>query len=229
MAFDRSVRAALAAAGLALAACQTTRDVASDAAYELNPFASTDLIVRSIDVRGPYLAAEVAGRQEQLVFLAPATGVCAQVLEPEAGLRYAKHGVFGRFTRDGQVCDPTGVASLEAWRDRQPRPRTQSIVPRATARFAAFAEEPRWILVRGRFPLASKIGIPAGYDLVAMLPNDDVCRSIAARGEASLEFRLAGRDPYRLLAGDRACVVAGFAMPPATPATPPDAASTPPR
>jgi hypothetical protein len=162
-----------------------------------------------------------------VVFLAPASGTCARVLQPEARLRYAKSGSFGRFHRDDEICDPVGVASLEQWRDRQPRARGQSIVPRSTARYAVLARDERWIFVRGRFALASKVGIPAGYDLVAMLPDDETCRAAAEKGEASLEFRYAGREPYRLLVGDRACGVAGFAMPPVTPAAPAADAASP--
>ena len=71
------------------------------------------------------------------------------------------------------------------------------------------------LLLRGRFPLASRIGIPAGYDLVALVPNDAPCRAAAERGETSIEYRSAGPEPFRLLAGDDACVVTGFAIPPA--------------
>jgi hypothetical protein len=67
--------------------------------------------------------------------------------------------------------------------------------------------------VRGRFPLASEIRVPSGADLVALLPANEVCRTAVARGQVSLEFRAAGRDPFRLLVGRDACVIEGFAMP----------------
>ena len=57
--------------------------------------------------------------------------------EAEARVRYQKSGVFGRVQTKNASCDVAGVASLEAWRNRQPRTRTRGqVVPRATARFS---------------------------------------------------------------------------------------------
>ena len=209
------------AAGLALAlcaGCETVRDVAGDVAYDVNPFSSTDLAVGSVEVHGPYLLAEITGRREQLRMLAYADGACLAVLRPEARVTYAKSGVFGRVLSSSQACDLVGTASLEEWRDRPPR-RTRARVPRAQATCTLMEQDDQLLLARGRFPLASRVGISAGYDLVAVLPNDAPCRDVAGRGVASLEFRPAGRNAFRLLVGDEACVVTGFAMPPAGPAS----------
>jgi hypothetical protein len=194
--------------------CASARDAASDAAYVLNPVGAADVSVQSVSALGPYLLVEVVGRREQLRLLAPASPECQRMLQPEAMLRYQKAGLFGRLQRDGERCDPVGVASLEAWRNRQPRRRTGAqVVPRGTARFTLVDETAQHLLVRGRFPLASRIGIPAGFDLVAVLPANDVCRTAAARGEASIEFRPAGRVPFRLLVSGESCVIEGFAQP----------------
>jgi hypothetical protein len=87
------------------------------------------------------------------------------------------------------------------------------VVPRGTARFAPLAETDRFLLARGRFPLASRVQIPSGFDLIALLPNDEVCRRVLASGQASIEFRPAGRAPFRLLSNRDACVIEGFAQP----------------
>ncbi len=180
----------------------------------LNPFSGTDLSVKSVALLGPYLLVEVAGRKEQLRLLTPASPECARVLQSEAEVRYQRAGHFGRLEREGESCDAVGVASLEAWRNRQPRRRASvQGVPRATARFALVGETEQNLLVRGRFPLASEIRVPSGADLVAVLPANEACRTAVARGQASLEFRAAGRDPFRLLVGRDACVIEGFAMP----------------
>lgn len=199
---------------LTLHGCTQARDAASSAAYSLNPFGATDLSVNAVSVQGPYLLADVSGRKEQLRLLAPITAACTVVLQPEGRVRYRRFGVFGRLSRDEETCDPVGIASLQQWRDRQPRRRSAQMVPRATARFSPLAETETYLLVRGRFPLAARVNIPAGFDLVALLPANDVCRAVVARGQASIEFRPAGRDPFRLLSGSDACVVEGFAIPP---------------
>ncbi|UCE84794.1 MAG: hypothetical protein JSU66_10570, partial [Deltaproteobacteria bacterium] len=68
-------------------------------------------------------------------------------------------------------------------------------------------------LLRGEFPLAGRIGITGGYDLVALLPNSEDCRAPIERGEASLEFRDVGREPFRLLGPAATCAILGFASP----------------
>jgi len=208
----RALAAMLAAA--AILGCANAREVALDTAYVLNPFGGADATVQSVSVLEPYLLFEIAGRRENLRLLAPATPACAVVLQPEARVRFQKSGVFGRLqTKDGS-CDAAGVASLEAWRNRQPRRRTgNQVVPRATARFTLLSEDERHILVRGRFPLASQVQIPAGFDLVAMLPANAACREAVSRGQVSMEFRPAGREPFRLIVSGESCVIEGFATP----------------
>lgn len=207
---DAAIFAVLAI--VAGAGCETAQRVGGDVVYELNPFGATDLTVYGVEVVGPYLLAELGGRRERLRVVAPANDGCAALLRPEARLRYAKSGTFGRVESDDDGCNLTGVASLAEWRDRQPR-RRGGLVPRATARFTTLAETPSTLLLRGRFPLAAKIGIPASYDLVALVPNDAPCRAAAERGEASLEFRPAGSMPFRILVDGASCVVTGFAIP----------------
>jgi len=210
------MRAAVAIALVAaMFGCASARDAVGDAAYVLNPWGSADVTVRTVAPLGPYLLFDIEGRREQLRLVAADSPVCRQVLQSEARLRYQKSGVFGRLHRaDGEFCDAIGVVSLQAWRDRQPRRRTgRSIIPRGTARFALTGEAENRLLTRGRFPLASQVHIPAGFDLVAILPANPPCRTIAARGQGSIEFRVAGPDPFRLLVGSDACVIEGFAMP----------------
>lgn len=194
--------------------CAAARDFGSDAAYVLNPFGGTDVDVAAVSALGPYLLVEVSGRREQLRLMTPTSAPCTAIARPGARIRYRKSGVFGRLESDGEHCDAVGVASLEAWRNRQPRRRSgRQLVPRATARFVPAAETERSLLVRGRFPLASRVHIPAGFDLVAMLPANAPCRRARDRGLGSLEFRPAGRDPFRLVVDGDECVIEGFATP----------------
>lgn len=213
---SRLLRILVNCAGIALvgmgAGCQTARQIGTDVAYELNPFGSTDLTVHAVEIHGPYLLAELAGRGERARFFAPPSADCLALLVPEKRLVYGKSGTFGKVSGGGVRCDLYGVASLDVWRDRQPRKRG-GLVPRSAARYTLLAHDDAYFLVRGRFALATKVSIPGAYDLVAMLPNEPACREAVERGEASLEFRPAGASVYRLMVGSSFCPVEGFAIP----------------
>jgi hypothetical protein len=203
----------LALAGV-VAGCSTAREIGRYTEQRLNPFASTRVALLSVDRLGPYFAVEVRQRGAILTFFTPAADAdCAQLLRPEASVTYRQHGHFGRF-EDGELrCEAVGVGSLAAWRDRRPRDRRDaSVVPRATARFREIGREGEVALARGRFPLASRVGVPSGFDLVAFLPLP-ACEAPLARGVAAMEFRATGRDAIRLVNDAEPCAVLGFAAP----------------
>ena len=64
-------------------------------------------------------------------------------------------------------------------------------------------------LLRGRFALASRIGVAGTHDVVAMVANDDTCRPVAESGAATLVFRQSGRPAFLL----GQCPVLAFARP----------------
>ena len=192
--------------------CETVKKTGEKALYDVNPVGSTDGVVLGVSRHGPYLLVSFGGSLQDMRFLAPATEPCLQVLAPDARVNYGKSGVFGTFRRDDLRCDPVGVASLAAWRDRLPR-RVGPPVPRAPVYFTLLQEDPELIFLRGRFPLASRVNIPGGYDLVAVLPNSGACAGLANRTDASLEFRAAGPEPFVLLNDSQLCPVLGFALP----------------
>jgi len=192
--------------------CATAKHAGEKVLYSVNPFATTDVLVLGVSQHGPYLLASLAGPMADLRFFAPATQACLQVLAPDTRVNYGKSGQFGRFRRDDQICDPIGIASLAAWRDTQPRRRGPP-VPRATAYYHVAQQDPELIFLRGRFPLASRVFISGGYDIVAVLPNVAACAAVAEQDATSLEFRAAGPEAFRLLAGDQSCDVLGFALP----------------
>jgi hypothetical protein len=171
--------------------------------------------VVSREARGPYLFVHVRGRQLDLRFAVPATVECGRVLEPDRTVRYEKSGTFGRFVREGDACDAVGSLSLAAWRDRQPRGRTPrgGLLPRSDARYSVVHRDDDMVFLRGRFALASRIGVPAAYDVVAVVGTSPACQAAAARPAASLEFRPAGPVPFRRLAGGEPCPVEGFLKP----------------
>lgn len=198
-----------------MAACASSRRAAGHLEQGLNPFASSKVSLLRVDRHGPYLLVEFRSARALLTLLAPADDVaCVRMLRPEASLVYRKHGNFGRFEHDGERCDPVGVGSLAAWRDRQPRgsPGGQPI-PRATARFREIGRDESVVLVRGRFPLAGRVGVPGGNDVVALLPHEESCTRPIATGVASLEFVPTGRQALRLVGERGLCPVLALALP----------------
>jgi hypothetical protein len=194
--------------------CAKAKEVGKEAIWQLNPFGTDQVFVDFVGALGPYLYVALRSERTKLNFLVPSTVVCARVFEPEAEVTYLKRGVFGRFARGEESCDPSGVASLAAWRDRKPRARGKAL-PRAMARFQVIYHDDEAVLARGRFPLASRVQIPGGYELVALFPNTPACHGPLEAGEASMVFRDVGADPFRLMVAEGDCPILGFAMPPA--------------
>ena len=205
-------RVCIGLALLVILGCAKSKEVGKDAFWELSPIASRGVSVVQVEAQGPYLLADLRGLGSERRFIAPATESCARVLAPEAAVTYSKHGTFGHFTREGEECDPVGIGSLAAWRDDRTRARGRPL-PRETARFALFHQGEKVVMVRGRFPFTGRVGIPGGYDLVALLPNSEVCQRPIERGEASIEFRDAGDEPFQLIGSDGTCPILGFATP----------------
>jgi hypothetical protein len=206
---------ALVSLALVASACSGANQVGREVEQNLNPFASSRVSLLSVRTVGPYLEAQFRSRSSVLTFFAPAHDPgCAQLLRPEVTLVYRRHGNFGRF-EDGDVrCDAVGIGSLAAWRNRRPRdPRRSTMVPRASATFREIGRDGDVVLVRGRFPLASRVGIPASFDLVAFLPAAPECERPLARGAGSLEFVPAGQQAFRIVSDNTTCPVLGFAMP----------------
>jgi hypothetical protein len=209
----RALAIGFAALAFGSAGCETAKHTGAKVLYGINPVGSADATVLGVSRHGPYLIASFAGPLEGLRMVAPATESCLQMLVPSAPVNYAKSGIFGRLSHEAATCDLVGVASLEAWRDRQPRRRSNPPVPRATARFRPLQKDADFLFLRGRFPLVGRVFIPDGIDYVALLPNTASCQSAAARGDTSMEFRPAGPEPFVLLSEGAPCPIAGFALP----------------
>jgi hypothetical protein len=169
--------------------------------------------------RGDYLDVMAeTGRRKTRYFL-PDDAACRSLFKSEVPVTFSNDGVFGRFEADGESCAPVGVLSLTELRDRRPRPRNASIIPRARAdlRERTYADE-QLVLIRGRFTLASQVGITGGGDLIAVLPNSPECQGLSIPSSVSMEFRPAGPQAFTILNGDVRCAVQGFVQPPAGPA-----------
>ncbi len=162
---------------------------------------------------GPYIDATLALPSGYWRFLFPQTEACAAVLRPEAPIFYSSGGSFGRVrSPDGSRCDPVGIGTLHRWRRSR---RMGEMAPSSPANWGIIYEGPEAFLLRGRFPVASRLGVANTFDVVVLVANDDVCAPIARSGVGTLVFRPSGRRVLNLAR----CPVLAVAMPP--PATAP--------
>jgi hypothetical protein len=174
-----------------------------------------ELMVAHLDERGPYLDAGLTGHGLNLRSFVPTSDVCRAVLRPEAVVGYAERGVGGRFERDGQSCDAVGYGDPLIRAARQPRAGNlrDSPIPRAQATFRTIYEDADVVLLRGRFPLAAKIGWAGGEDSVVVVDNVARCRGPVEKGVASMEYRPAGRNTLALVGDGCLCRIEGLILP----------------
>jgi len=179
------------------------------------PGFEVDLLVAYVQERGPYLDVGLVGHGLDMRTFAPANDVCRAVLNTEDPVTYVERGVAGRFDREGFSCEAIGFGDPRIRGVRQPR-RSEpgdSLVPRAQATFRTIYEDDDVVLLRGRFPLASRIGWSGGQDSVAVVKNDARCRGPVEKGVASMEYRQAGRDTLALVSSGELCRIEGLILP----------------
>ncbi len=168
--------------------------------------------VTSLQQRWHYL--DVSLSPGSLRFFFPDNDVCRKILRRDAAVIYVKRGPLGEVKNDaGERCEPVGIASLRAWRDRSSRPRTQTPVPRSHATFEVVHRDGELAYARGRFILASLVGWTNVDDTIAILPDTEGCQKPIESGFGSMEFRYSGKVPYRLVAGGKDCPIVGFVRP----------------
>jgi hypothetical protein len=172
-------------------------------------------VVSQVQEQGPYRGATVGNGREVLRFYFLPQGACAALIRPEAVLRYVARGRLGRFERGGEVCEPVGVDSLQAWVRRQRRPEVLTNLPRASAHFRVIHRDAAMVLVRGRFPLAELIQWPGSEDSVAFLPNEPACQVFIDQGSGTMQFSRTSREVLWMGTrdGDGRCPFLGFAAP----------------
>lgn len=168
--------------------------------------------VTSLQQRWHYL--DVSLSPGSLRFFFPDNDVCRKILRRDAEVIYVKRGPLGEVQNEaGERCEPVGIASLRAWRDRSFRPRTQTPVPRSHATFEVVHRDGELAYARGRFILASRVGWTNVDDTIAILPDTQGCQKTIESGIGSIEFRYSGKVPYRLVAGGEDCPIVGFVRP----------------
>lgn len=198
----------LLAAAFATPGCSVDSVIAGIGA----PGTTVDAKVGPATTRGAYLDAVVDAGGFSYRFLFPNEPVCQDLLAQGEGLSFVWLGLMGRITDGAERCDPVGVMSLPEWRDRQPR-RTGRPHAREPAKYEVVYRDADTLQLQGRFPLAGFLGFTNTQHLVAVLPNEGVCKRFADRGTASMEFRDVGPIALTLITGEDHCTVLGLAQP----------------
>jgi hypothetical protein len=207
----RAIVAIALAAAFGVNGCSWRKSV-----WELGvPGYGMELLVVYVEERGPYLDAGLIGHGLDLRTFVPANDVCRAVLNTEDPVTYVERGVAGGFDRAGLSCDAVGYGDPLIRGARQPRSRKRgdSVVPRAQATFRTLHEDAEVVLLRGRFPLASRIGWSGADDSVVAVENDARCRGPVESGVASMEYRQAGRNTLSLVGVGGPCRIQGLIQP----------------
>jgi hypothetical protein len=176
----------------------------------------TQLEVVQTTQRDRYLETRFNGDGIELQRFFPANDTCRALLTPGSQLEFATAASYGEFTRDDLHCSATGVSDLEKWRRRFGKNSglTDSApIPRAQANYQLVTKDEDSILLRGSFPLASKLRASGNQDLVLVLPRSPECEEVANRNTASMEYRPSGNPALALIASEGRCAVRGFVSP----------------
>jgi len=193
-------RLACALGGALLVACSTI------------PGMPTSSSVQSVTQRGPFLDVEISQGGKPRRYFTPAEEPCRGLLKPEAPIEYVSLGPIGQLQSGEVVCVPVGIGSLAAWRDQRPRPQVGPL-PAKQADYRLEYEDADVAILRGRFPLLGLIAWPGMGDTLVVLSKTPACQDLIKRNVATIEYRVAGPDPYVLLDGDKRCPLQGLIQP----------------
>lgn len=166
--------------------------------------------VSTVVPRDGYLDATLSIPSGDWRFLFPRSEACLRVLRPKAPVEYRVGGHFGMAVApDGTACEASGIGSLRRWRKTRPRPEGQ-MAPSSPASWKIVYRDAQTYLLRGRFPVASRLGLTNTYDVVVLVANDGgTCTGVAEAGHAILVYRTSGSGVLDL----GACPVQAVARP----------------
>jgi hypothetical protein len=176
------------------------------------PGMPTSSSVTSVVERGPFLDTQITQGGKSRRYFAPQTEPCRGVLKPEAPIEYVALGPLGQLESGEVVCVPVGIGTLAAWRDQRPRPMVGPL-PARQATYRLEYQDQDLAILRGRFPLLGLIAWPGLGDTLVVIPQTPACKPLMQRDTATIEYRVAGPDPYVLLSGDERCPVQGLIQP----------------
>jgi hypothetical protein len=173
----------------------------------------TDMEVRAVHDRGPYIEAELDMSGKDFYAYALISEDCRSVFQPGETVTYVDSGPMGQMERAGLDCQILGVGNLVIWRDRTQRS-TTALAPRSQASYELIAEDEEVALLRGSFPQAARLGFTGSSDLIAVVPVGGECERPIASDTASIEYRPKGKRALVLVGASGMCEIRGLIMPP---------------
>jgi hypothetical protein len=187
------------------------------------PGTSFDFEVTRVERRGDWLDVSLARDELRLRSFVPASRECADLLRPEATVTWSQGGSGTFHSRGGGAelrCRAAGIGSLEEWRDRvRATPGLEeSIVPSAQADYRIVYRDEDVAFLRGRFPLASRLGWTSLGDTIAVVPTGpDACTDVLEREVGTMEYFARGTPVLALMGSGARCPIVGLVRPGAPP------------
>jgi hypothetical protein len=201
------ILAACAAAAIVSVACGG-RALLSDLGLPVDR-GQADIV--EVVAHGAYLVATLENQNARFRFLFPTTPECTRVVQAPGLVEYWREGRIGEVVRGVTKCKAVGIGSLEAWRDRNPRPLKFSADE--NARYTPIFVDDEVLMLRGSFPQTSYIGWSPNDDTVVIVPRNPGCEEVANEGQGALRFHASGFPAFTLSGARSHCAVIALADP----------------
>ncbi len=170
--------------------------------------------VERVIARGDYLAGILAGKGFSIEVYLPNNESCRAVFAEGAELNYLEGAPGGVYELKGLTCRSSGIGTLDEWRSRRPRPRsTGSLIARGLASYRLVYQDDEVAFLRGRFPLAGKLGFVGSDDTIVVVPKTAECEAPIARTRSSMEYYPTGKKVLTLVSTPNHCPIAGLIAP----------------
>lgn len=202
----------LAIAVFLAAACSTVKETVKTAReMPSRPRTTQTVAVSDVSERAGCLEATLATEVPLRFYFSAASESCRALLVDGSQVEYRGGGAFGEVAGSAGDCLAEGTACLRKWHDRQSR-RMVHGKARVIARFQKTYEDDSVLVIRGRLPLATVLGLIAD-DLVAILPARAECRAVAESGEAFMNYERSVGPVFSLTSAETRCEFLGLAQP----------------
>ncbi len=176
------------------------------------PGATVPAKIHSVVARGEFLDTLIEGNKvPPRLFFRSADG-CDNVLVVGHIVEYVMSGTWGRLRSGEATCDPVGIGDPTWWRSRQSRG-SGRMNPTAPTPYTKIYQDQEIALLRGRFPLTTRIGWSSYGDTIAVIPSEPPCTNLLDQTIATMEYRATGDAALVLMTREGTCRIVGLIAP----------------